>query len=114
MFLKFLFSSRSSFDLLLLLFRSGKGKVKKNGSALNGEIQNIDSKSEITRQADDMEKEQSHHEAVEKSEEPNEVGKSEQKESECDFDEGNLNNINQYIHLLKSFQLMIILIHNQY
>ena len=87
MFLKFLFSSRSSFDLLLLLFRSGKGKVKKNGSALNGEIQNIDSKSEITRQADNMEKEHSHHEAVEKSEEPNEVGKSEQKESECDFDE---------------------------
>ena len=34
-----------------------------------------------------MEKEQYHHEAVEKSEEPNEVGKSEQKESECDFDE---------------------------
>ena len=53
----------------------------------NGEIQNIDSKSEITRQADDMEKELSHHEAVEKSEEPKEVGKSEQKESECDFDE---------------------------
>ena len=87
MFPKFLFSSRSSFDLLLLLFRSGKGKVKKNSIALNGEIQNIDSKSEITRQADDMEKEHSHHEAVEKSEELNEVEKSEQKESECDFDE---------------------------
>ena len=86
MFLKFLFSSRISFDLLLLLFRSGKGKVKKNGIALNGEIQNIDSKSEITRQTDDTEKEHSHHEEK-KSEEPNEVRKSEQKENECDYDE---------------------------
>ena len=54
----------------------------------NGEIQNIDSKSEITRQTDDTvtEKEYSHHEEK-KSEEPNEVRKSEQKENECDYDE---------------------------
>ena len=59
----------------------------KNGTVLNGEIQNIDSKSEIIRQTDDTEKEHSHHEEVDKFEEPHEVRKSEQKENECDFDE---------------------------